>query len=486
MKLTLARAAIIGNIALTQGSDALVGDIIARGAQEGRNLESGDPDDRKQKEKAQDDAATLGEKFHDVQDIVKELRQDATPKGRMESKATDLEEVLHQVEFFISNVGEQAKKDVSELPKDNTETDGDSRSTKGDGGDNENCVDKRKDQPGCEYYQTVDGPDYCIKDNDPIDVNSRTGEKMGWFGWMERNCQKTCQFCGETKNKIVHDPTTPKPSKPSGGKAHNGGSKNTHDGFKFKNEKLYMEYYRPSDKLIDGQREEDKLEETRKRTDFTVMEEKMIMEHNIVRCMFGAPPLSWNTAIAELTQKKTELVFESAKRGSGLSHEEHNVGRENYGRLWNQRVPPWYINGKFEEQGFGPWTNMGENIASTGLEKYGPAEDASARWAAEYDGKNNINAHSMDHWTQMVWLSSTDVGCGVVDSDGGDNARGGLTQGMLVCNFYPAGNLPSDWLNQKPKKGCVNPLKMCEEEFNYKLSHANNVAWEESCRKESR
>ena len=64
--------------------------------------------------------------------------------------------------------------------------------------------------------------------------------------------------------------------------------------------------------------------------------------------------------------------------------------------------------------------------------------DAVSSWASEaadYDYASNTCAGVCGHYTQVVWATSTKLGCGV-------STCAGLTYGhTIVCDYAPGGNI---------------------------------------------
>ena len=92
----------------------------------------------------------------------------------------------------------------------------------------------------------------------------------------------------------------------------------------------------------------------------------------------------------------------------------------------------------------------GENLYSCGA-SYGECvtgKTASERWYAEvsqYDFSNPHYISGTGHFTQLVWKSSKQIGCGA--------ACNSYNKCFLTCNYYPPGNSLSDFANN------VFPLK---------------------------
>ncbi|KAA8900625.1 hypothetical protein TRICI_006183 [Trichomonascus ciferrii] len=128
-------------------------------------------------------------------------------------------------------------------------------------------------------------------------------------------------------------------------------------------------------------------------TDIDEYAKKCIDRHNNDRSKHSAPKLAWNDTLADYAKKY----------------------------LQNQ-------NCVFAHSG-GPY---GENIAMG----YDSAEDAIKAWYEE-NKKYNFQAgqfsESTGHFTQMVWKSSTQIGC--ADVDCGDKGT------FMACEYFPRGNV---------------------------------------------
>ncbi|KAI9455844.1 CAP domain-containing protein, partial [Russula earlei] len=111
---------------------------------------------------------------------------------------------------------------------------------------------------------------------------------------------------------------------------------------------------------------------------------------NTVRAQHGASPLTWSPSIASVAQA-------------------------------------WADKCQFQHSG-GPY---GENLAAGTGSGYTIAS-AVQSWTDEVCGPS--------HFTQVVWKSTTQVGCGVADCSGIFDPSFGLAH-FHVCNYDPAGNV---------------------------------------------
>lgn len=128
--------------------------------------------------------------------------------------------------------------------------------------------------------------------------------------------------------------------------------------------------------------------------------------HNQARAAVGTPPLTWSSDAAVHVQS---WVDQLAATSCNLQHRQPN--------------------------------QYGENLFM-GSGGYGVA-DASKAWENEkfaYNGApiSMSNFSGIGHYTQMVWSTTTKVGCG----------KASCNNGMLIigCNYDPAGNM----VGQKP------------------------------------
>lgn len=131
--------------------------------------------------------------------------------------------------------------------------------------------------------------------------------------------------------------------------------------------------------------------------------------HNEVRAGVGVGPMTWSPSLAATAQSWAEACVD-VDAPAGLI--DHNDGRSD--------GHPYYV---------------GENIYGSGGGATGIA--AVQAWAAEvssYDYDTNACTGVCGHYTQIVWATSVDLGCGIATCPG-------LTYGNgIVCDYGPGGN----------------------------------------------
>jgi pathogenesis-related protein 1 len=120
--------------------------------------------------------------------------------------------------------------------------------------------------------------------------------------------------------------------------------------------------------------------------------------HNRFRAQHCARPLSWSPKLAEVAQKWAD---ELQKKGCAFAHS--------------------------------PGGTYGENLAAGTSGALDP-ESTVFMWYDEvkkYDFARGAFSMETGHFTQVVWTTTTHVGCGQVTCKGND---------ILVCNYDPPGN----------------------------------------------
>jgi pathogenesis-related protein 1 len=131
--------------------------------------------------------------------------------------------------------------------------------------------------------------------------------------------------------------------------------------------------------------------------------DEMVASHNSVRAPLHLPPLRWSPKLAKLAQEWADTLL---------------------------------ANGRFEHR---PKTLLGENIfAIEGARAL--AARVVGDWASEvrdYDYSSNKCRGVCGHYTQIVWKSTRQVGCGMARND---------SREVWVCNYDPPGN----WVGRKP------------------------------------
>lgn len=143
---------------------------------------------------------------------------------------------------------------------------------------------------------------------------------------------------------------------------------------------------------------------------------EMIMAHNTARASVGVGGLQWSESLASDAKRWAEVL-----RGEGCQgrHDTGNPDGENIYWKWQT--------GRSGQTGL--ISNASEVVQSWVNER------------SQYDYGNNICNGVCGHYTQVVWRSTTEVGCGVSSCGEGDKQTD-----VWVCRYRPAGN----WVGQKP------------------------------------
>ena len=148
----------------------------------------------------------------------------------------------------------------------------------------------------------------------------------------------------------------------------------------------------------------------------TVTIQQMLDAHNVFRKEVGVPPLTWSDELAKYAQAwVNELVN---NRECSMQHRPHDENSK-----WNLKY--------------------GENIYSGGGTNWVPTVlDAVGAWGSEkknFDFTNKVCKSNgiCGHYTQIIWKTTTQVGCATVKCPDGNV--------IIVCNYSPSGN----WMGEK-------------------------------------
>ncbi|MBU6449776.1 MAG: CAP family protein [Rhodospirillales bacterium] len=128
---------------------------------------------------------------------------------------------------------------------------------------------------------------------------------------------------------------------------------------------------------------------------------ELLAAHNQYRSALGLPPLHWSTSLAERAQRWAEhlaAIGQLVHSGSGQNLAMAAAGTQSLTQLvqlWGNEQAN-FTDGVFPD------------ISTTG------------------------NWMDAGHYSQMIWRSTTKVGCGLAENDGND---------VLVCDYSPPGNV---------------------------------------------
>ena len=124
--------------------------------------------------------------------------------------------------------------------------------------------------------------------------------------------------------------------------------------------------------------------------------QEILASHNQYRARLGLRPLKWSAKLAAVAQKWADTLIQRHQ-------------------FQHQRA------------GFGEFFEMHGGSASP--------DDVVHDWAAEsldYDYRSNRCSSVCGHYTQMIWHTTSEVGCAV--------SRGGGRE-VWVCEYNPPGNI---------------------------------------------
>jgi pathogenesis-related protein 1 len=139
--------------------------------------------------------------------------------------------------------------------------------------------------------------------------------------------------------------------------------------------------------------------------------------HNRERTAVGSLPLTWSNSLA----------------ADAKGWADHLV-QLNEGKSIDERTTLVHATG----------TGQGENLASRGAWGSGPVSPPSTEsllqgWVNEKPWRG-----SFDHYTQMVWKDTKEVGCATGPVNGKTSNGNSGVQVFLVCRYSPPGNMAGE------------------------------------------
>lgn len=129
--------------------------------------------------------------------------------------------------------------------------------------------------------------------------------------------------------------------------------------------------------------------------------------HNLYRCMHDVPPLAWNDTLAKKAQEWADKVKGDLMPSPAAFRADYGNCKEGTGEN--------LARGATDENAVDAWYNEIEHTS---------------------DKKGTVGSFrpSTGHFTQLVWNSTTDLGCGVYDD-------------LIVCEYSCAGNIEGQFMD---------------------------------------
>ena len=135
--------------------------------------------------------------------------------------------------------------------------------------------------------------------------------------------------------------------------------------------------------------------------------QRLLAAHNRARSEVGAPPLQWDATLAAHAASYGPTLA-SIGRLVHSPREGRPTERENLAKAWHGTMSP--------EQLVGMWTSE-RQMLEPGSYLF-PGTSRTGRW------------EDIAHYTQMVWPTTTHVGCAIYSAD----------WDYLICRYSPPGN----------------------------------------------
>ena len=161
-------------------------------------------------------------------------------------------------------------------------------------------------------------------------------------------------------------------------------------------------------------------------TDGSPLAKAFIDAHNAVRALHGAPPLTWDNALAD-----SSLKYASGCVKGHATNLPNDVGENLYYTASSAKI------------------NLDDPaLVKTAVDKWYSEE---ANW--DYATSAGKGTGSTGHFTQTVWKSTAKVGCGIASCP--NILIGGKTWpdvGYVICRYTPSGNWDGEYATNVPKK----------------------------------
>jgi pathogenesis-related protein 1 len=141
----------------------------------------------------------------------------------------------------------------------------------------------------------------------------------------------------------------------------------------------------------------------------SVDQKAMVAAHNQWRSKVGVPDVAWSNELAASSQQWADQL---ARSGCNVRHSTTNYGENIY-----------YAGAAYRSDG----TTSAQEITAQHV------VDAWGNEVQYYDYASNTCHSVCGHYTQVVWKSTTEVGCGMAFC--GDKSQ------LWVCQYTPRGNM---------------------------------------------
>jgi pathogenesis-related protein 1 len=159
----------------------------------------------------------------------------------------------------------------------------------------------------------------------------------------------------------------------------------------------------------------------------------MTAAHNAVRAKVSTqpplPPLTWSSTLAEYAQ---QWATQLASSPSTCAAPMHRSGAELQAKDYGENLAAFSGRGQVgnvstAQQAVDGWA------AEVACWTYGTIQGTEQCNMSCYE---NLSSDGCGHYTQIVWRTSMELGCGVATCQNGQ-----YTEDIWICNYAPAGNI---------------------------------------------
>ncbi|MCA9508455.1 MAG: hypothetical protein KC505_08545 [Myxococcales bacterium] len=173
------------------------------------------------------------------------------------------------------------------------------------------------------------------------------------------------------------------------------------------------------------------------------LQNRFLLAHNKDRSRFGQQPLVWSNELAQHAQRWADYL----KTNYACAMHHRSALNQREGKEWGENLA---------------WNQTSKTI-SIGYFASNPEKQVYG-WNSEcidynLDSNTCQPGKQCRHFTQALWDSTTEVGCGVAVCNAGDAgfSKGGRAE-IWVCNYNPQGNITITDQNKITTK--LRPFKL--------------------------
>lgn len=158
--------------------------------------------------------------------------------------------------------------------------------------------------------------------------------------------------------------------------------------------------------------------------DLTVVQQQALADHNQYRALHGSPAMTPSDALHDTAQAWAEAIARTGQFDHSTPDQRQSAG---------ENLAAYYTTGFMDT----------ETLANRAVQDWYDE-------IAQYDYGNPGFSGETGHFTQVVWKTSTQLGCGAAQGTKTIN-RVTYNAFYVVCHYGPAGNVRGQFLENVPR-----------------------------------